>query len=140
MPIPVASTHRSPRRLTSRPASGAEANRTSANTETTAPAAKLLTPNSRANSGIEGATTPKPRATEKATAVRTATSGGSEAKGLRRARIRPPTLADRDDRRDNRPRHRAGSDLAVATTASGPTDPGVGVTVTVSEKSPAPNP
>src|SRR6478609_11714404 len=105
MPIPVASTHRSPRRSTIRPATGAEANRTSANTDTTAPAAKLLTPNSLANSGIAGATTPKPRATEKATAVRTATSGGSEAKGFRRARIRPPTLADRDDRRDNRPRH-----------------------------------
>ena len=95
MPIPVASTQRSPSRLTIRPASGAETNRTRANTEMTAPAAKLLTPNSRANNGIEGATTPKPRATEKATAVRTTTSGGSEPNGLRSARTRPPLSGDR---------------------------------------------
>ena len=99
MPIPVASTTRSPRRLTNRPATGAEAKRTSANTEMTAPAAKLLTPKSLANSGIAGARIPKPRATEKATAVRTATSGGRDPKGLRRARIRPPILAGRADRR-----------------------------------------
>src|SRR5476649_592899 len=99
MPIPVARTTRSPRRLTSRPATGADTKRTNANTEMTAPAAKLLTPKFLANSGIAGATIPKPRATENATAVRTATSGGRDPKGLRRARIRSPILAGRDDRR-----------------------------------------
>src|SRR5665811_1262284 len=93
MPIPVASTRRSPKRLTNLPAPGADAKRTSANTEMTAPAAKLLTPKSLANSGMAGARIPKPRATENATAVRTATSGGRDPKGLRRARIRGPILA-----------------------------------------------
>src|SRR5476649_2292476 len=92
MPIPVARTTRSPRRLTSRPATGADTKRTNANTEMTAPAAKLLTPKFLANSGIAGATIPKPRATENATAVRTATSGGRDPKGLR-GRIRPHILA-----------------------------------------------
>ena len=95
MPIPVDITSRSPIRFTKRPATGAEAKRTSAKTEITPPAEKLLTPNSLANSGIAGATIPKPRATENATAVRTATSGGRDPKGLRGVRIRLPLLAGR---------------------------------------------
>jgi len=83
MPIPLASTSRSPRRSTNRPATGAEAKRTSANTEMTAPAAKLLTPKSLANRGIAGASIPNPSATENATAVSTATSGGNDPNGLR---------------------------------------------------------
>jgi len=59
----------------------------------------LLTPKFLANSGIAGATIPKPRATENATAVRTATSGGRDPKGLRRARIRAPIFAGRGDGR-----------------------------------------
>ncbi len=81
MPIPEASTTRSPRRLTNRPATGAEAKRTSAKTEMTAPAARLLTPKALANNGIAGATMPNPSATENATAVSTATSGGRDPKG-----------------------------------------------------------
>src|SRR5664280_1201764 len=48
----------------------------------TAPAAVRPTPNCRANSGIAGATTPKPTATEKATAASTPTSRGSPRVGL----------------------------------------------------------
>src|SRR5450631_1587100 len=72
---------------------GAEAKRTRANTEMTAPAARLVTPKFLANSGMAGATIPKPSATEKATTVRTATSGGRDPKGFRGARIRAPILA-----------------------------------------------
>jgi len=48
----------------------------------TAPTAKLETPNDLAKSGMAGMMTPKPMATEKETAVRTATSLGSPSKGF----------------------------------------------------------
>src|SRR5450631_736806 len=86
IPIPVAMTMRSPTRLTRRPANGAVSRRISANADTTALASALLTPKCLANSGIAGATMPKPRATEKATAERTATSGGRLRSGRRRQR------------------------------------------------------
>lgn len=74
---------RSPYRSTNRPPPRADTKRISAKAEMTAPAAVLPTPNERANSGIAGATTPKPTATETATAARTVTSRGSPVNGLR---------------------------------------------------------
>src|SRR5450759_3424402 len=66
----------------------------------TAPAAVRPTPNCRANSGIAGATTPKPTATEKATAASTPTSRGSPRVGLvgtsrscQRVEPNPPPLS-----------------------------------------------
>ena len=50
----------SPKRLTHNPAIGAEANLMKAKTETTELAAKALTPNDLANTGIAGATIPNP--------------------------------------------------------------------------------
>lgn len=67
----------SPKRLTHNPAIGAEANLMKAKTETTELAAKALTPNDLANTGIAGATIPKPIATKKAIKEMTATSLGS---------------------------------------------------------------
>ena len=82
--MPTARTRRSPIRLTSRPLPSADTRRMKANAEITAPAAVRPTPNSRAYDGMAGATTPKPTATAKATAVRTPTSRGRPAKGWRR--------------------------------------------------------
>ena len=48
----------------------------------TAPTAKLETPNDLAKSGMAGMMTPYPIATEKETAVRTATSLGRPSKGF----------------------------------------------------------
>jgi hypothetical protein len=50
--------------------------RTSANALITLAAAAVLTPNSRAKSGMAGAAIPYPSATVKATAARAATSRG----------------------------------------------------------------
>src|SRR5690242_20311932 len=83
IPMPVASTIRSPNRSTMRPATGANTSRMTANAATTENAAVLSTPNCLANRLIAGATIPNPRATENATAVRTATSGGRSRSGLR---------------------------------------------------------
>src|SRR4051794_27270044 len=81
MPMPMPSTSRSPIRLTSRPTPRAELSRISANALTTAPAAVRDTPKLRANSGIAGATMPKPAATKNATADSTATSIGRPRSG-----------------------------------------------------------
>src|SRR4051794_26062190 len=81
MPMPTPSRIRSPIRLTSRPTPSAELSRISANALTTAPAAARDTPKLRANSGIAGATMPKPAATKKATAASTATSRGRPRNG-----------------------------------------------------------
>src|SRR3954447_11189674 len=90
-PMPVASSTRSPTALIIRPTNGAIAIRIRANTATTAPAAALPTPNSRANSGRAGATRPKPSATMKPTPVSARTSGGRS----RKSRITPPRASER---------------------------------------------
>ena len=77
MPMPVASTIRSPRRSTSRPPPSAETSRIRAKTEMTAPAWMLSTPKSLANTGMAGATMPNPRATAEGDGGEDRTSGGS---------------------------------------------------------------
>ena len=76
MMSPVDSTERSLKRLIIAPAAGELMNRTSANTLMTELAARAETPKVRANTGMAGARMPKPRATQKATAVTTPTSSG----------------------------------------------------------------
>jgi hypothetical protein len=73
---PAVSTDRSPNRSTSEPPLNAETNRKKANALTARPTAVVPTPKERANSGIAGATMPKPSATTKATTERTPTSRG----------------------------------------------------------------
>src|SRR6266536_5155208 len=85
MPMPVASITRSPNAFTSRPANGAVTSRAAANALITAIASVVLTPKWRANSGIAGATTPKPTATMNATAASAPTSAGSSLNGPRRS-------------------------------------------------------
>ncbi len=75
--MPVASTARSPNRLTNRPPGRPVARRMNANADTTAPTAALPTPNSLAKTGMAGDWMPKPTATVNATAVRILTSRGS---------------------------------------------------------------
>lgn len=83
--IPIERMARSPRRSVRYPANGEVTKRTSAKTEMTALASKVLTPNERANTGIAGARIPKPSATQNAMADRTATSAGKPANnGVRR--------------------------------------------------------
>ncbi len=78
-------THRSPRRSTSTPASGEVMKRTRAKAEMTALACSAVTSKVRAKTGRTGMRMPKPRATQKATPVRTATSRGSPfSSGVRR--------------------------------------------------------
>src|SRR3954451_20825354 len=103
--MPTASSIRSPRAFTSRPTNGAITNRINANALTTAPAAALPTPNSRAKSGSAGATRPKPSATMKATPVSARTSGGRS-----RNRRTPATLLDRktEPAGDQHPLHLGG--------------------------------
>ena len=91
--MPAASSTRSPKALTSRPTNGAITSRISANALTTAPAAALPTPNSRANSGSAGATRPKPSATMKATPVSARTSGGRSRKSTHYSTGRPSPRA-----------------------------------------------
>ena len=62
----------------------------SAKAETTAPAAAGPTPNCRANSGMAGATMPKPRATQNATSARTKVSRGSPRRLAGRGGTGPP--------------------------------------------------
>ena len=61
-----------------RPQNGLMARRIAAKADTTAEAAKLLTPKCLANTGNTGTRTPKPTATENATIVSTSTSRGIE--------------------------------------------------------------
>src|SRR5512135_2659718 len=81
--MPRASTRRSPNRSTSRPLPSADTNRIAAKIEMTVPAEVRPTPKCRANSGIAGATTPKPTATANATAASTPTSRGRSRSGFR---------------------------------------------------------
>src|SRR6185437_8488791 len=81
--MPVPSTTRSPIRFTSRPTPSAETSRISAKALTTPAAAVRDTPKLRANTGMAGATMPKPAATKNATADSTATSIGSPRSGPR---------------------------------------------------------
>src|SRR3954454_18832552 len=83
MPMPVASTSRSPTESIRRPVGSANAMRRNANALMTAAAAALPTPKSRAKTGSAGATIPKPRATKNATTTRTPTSRGRSARGER---------------------------------------------------------
>ena len=87
--IPLARMSRSPNRSTSRPPANAETNRMRAKTLMTEDAAKFETPNDWANTGIAGATMPKPRATHAATTARTRTSRGSFLRSTR-WRLRHP--------------------------------------------------
>ena len=73
---PVTKTVRSPHRSTMAPDSGEVTKRTRAKTEMTALAWSAVTSKARAKTGRAGARMPNPRATQKATAERTATSGG----------------------------------------------------------------
>src|SRR3954464_14466338 len=83
MPMPVASTRRSPTESMSRPVGNAKTIRRNANALMTEAAAALPTPKSRANTGSAGATIPKPSATKNATTTRTPTSRGRSARGER---------------------------------------------------------
>src|SRR3954463_12026269 len=83
MPMPVASTRRSPTESMSRPVGKAKTIRRNANALMTEAAAALPTPKSRANTGSAGATIPKPSATKNATTTRTPTSRGRSARGER---------------------------------------------------------
>jgi hypothetical protein len=76
MSSPAVSTHRSPNRSTSEPPLKAETNRKNAKALTASPTAVVPTPKARANSGMAGATIPKPSATTKAMTARTLTSRG----------------------------------------------------------------
>jgi hypothetical protein len=79
---PTQSTVRSPILLTSQPLGAALRNRINAKTLITELAAKFDTSKVCANTGIIGATIPKPSATQNATAVSTATSRGRSRKYL----------------------------------------------------------
>ena len=75
---------RSPSRFVRVPANGEEMNRIRANAETTAEAAKAVTPKDSAKIGIDGITMPKPSATKKAMLAKTATSTGRSLSSGRR--------------------------------------------------------
>src|SRR3954451_5445826 len=96
MPMPVASTRRSPTESMSRPVGNAKTIRRNANALMTEAAAALPTPKSRANTGSAGATIPKPSATKKATTTRTPTSRGRSARGERGTRSSSPAPRGRD--------------------------------------------
>ena len=94
--MPVPSITRPPKRLTSLPTPSAAAMRVNAKALITALEANASTPKLCANSGIVGATMPKPAATKNATLASTATSRGRPSSGPRRmsragrpVRIRP---------------------------------------------------
>jgi hypothetical protein len=83
---PAVSTTRSPNRSTNDPPLKAETNRKKAKALTASPTAVFPTPNVLANSGMAGATMPKPRATTKAMTASTPTSRGSSPGPRRRTR------------------------------------------------------
>src|SRR5450755_2707196 len=92
MPMPVASTTRSPMASTRRPTPSAEASRMKANADSTAPTSARPTPKWCANSGMTGATMPNPTATLNATAASTATSFGRSPNTFARHRCIRVTL------------------------------------------------
>src|SRR3954468_13295271 len=94
MPMPVASTRRSPTESMSRPVGNAKTIRRNANALMTEAAAALPTPKSRANTGSAGATMPKPSATKNATTTSTPTSRGRSARGERGTRSSSPAHPD----------------------------------------------
>ena len=77
---PIQSTLRSPILLTNQPLGAALTKRISAKTLITELAANAETSKDWAKTGMIGATIPNPSATQKATAVRTGTSGGKSLK------------------------------------------------------------
>lgn len=79
---PKPRTARSPNRSTNLPEINPDEKRIIAKLEITRPIAVLLTPKEAANKGIAGMIRPKPTATKKATADRTATSLGSSLNGF----------------------------------------------------------
>jgi hypothetical protein len=77
---PAVKTTRSPIFSISKPEIGEEINLVNAKIETTVLAAKAVTPNDLANSGIAGATMPKPSATQKAIIANIQIAGGRSLK------------------------------------------------------------
>jgi hypothetical protein len=73
---PALKVNRSPIRSINLAAKGADTTRISAKIEITVLAANALTPNERPNSGIVGATIPKPKATQKEIMASTQIAGG----------------------------------------------------------------
>jgi hypothetical protein len=107
---PVDRTVRSPNRSTSEPPPKAETKRKNAKALTASPTAVVPTPKDRANSGIAGATMPKPSATTKATTARIPTSRGSSD----RPRHSTPWMLARRRPRPSRTRDSAGREPVSA--------------------------
>ena len=87
MKMPSAKITRSPARLIMRPQNGAVTRRIRANTETTAPTARLSTPKLRAKTCNTGINTPKPTATQNAISPSTMTSRGIRVERSRRSQL-----------------------------------------------------